>query len=141
MKSVFSLIYASGGGHVPMLPFDVIVSYWNPLHYVVHVLASLLIVALATLECFNIINKLEEGVFFRLNIVISDAFVTLSEQLFQKIEVGIFNKTINEGVPSFIISIYHRVKKIQTGVLSYNITYILLFMVLMMIIMVFLGGF
>jgi hypothetical protein len=53
--------------------------------------------------------------------------------LYKDLETNIIDEGFNNGVPAAMTGLYHRVKKIQTGVLSYNIIYmVIVFLVLIL---------
>jgi len=61
-----------------------------------------------------------------LNVGIPTAFIWGGEALFNDLETNVFDRGLNEGIPATATGLYHHVKKLQTGVLSYNIIYIIL---------------
>ena len=127
-----TLFWVSAGGHVPMEPLQIILDYWNPVPYVLPILGALLIISIGTNDIFE---KIEQGVFVRVNSVVADAALSLSEWLFQVFEVGGMAGIINKGIPHIFTSLYNRVKKVQTGILSYNILYVMILLVLLMLLL------
>jgi NADH-quinone oxidoreductase subunit L len=68
-----------------------------------------------------------------LNIGIPKVFVEGSKALFADLETEVIDEGLNVGIPAAATGLYHRVKKLQTGVLSYNIIYmIIIFLVLIL---------
>ncbi len=47
---------------------------------------------------------------------------------------------INKGIPSLFTSIYNHLKKLQTGVLSYNIAYMAFIFLFLIIVLMKFGG-
>ena len=66
--------------------------------------------------------------------------MAVSDRLFRVIEVGGMDGVVNEGVPFVFISLYHKVKKVQTGVLSYNILYVMILLILLILGLTLWGG-
>jgi len=67
------------------------------------------------------------------NVGIPLVFVKGSKILFRDLETEVIDKGLNYGVPAAATGLYHRVKKLQTGILSYNMLYMtLLFIVLIL---------
>jgi NADH-quinone oxidoreductase subunit L len=60
------------------------------------------------------------------NVGIPNTFLRGGEVLFEDLETEVIDRGLNEGVPAAATSLYHHVKKLQTGVLSYNIIYIII---------------
>ena len=52
----------------------------------------------------------------------------------------ILDERLNNGVPDLASSLYHRAKKLQTGVLSYNIAYMAFILVFLILVLMSLGG-
>jgi len=68
-----------------------------------------------------------------LNVGIPTAFIWGGEVLFNDLETNVFDRGLNEGIPAAATGLYHHIKKLQTGVLSYNIIYIVIvFLVLIL---------
>jgi len=68
-----------------------------------------------------------------INLGIPTAFVEGSKALFKDVESDVIDRGLNVGVPAAATGLYHRVKKLQTGVLSYNILYmVIIFLVLIL---------
>jgi NADH-quinone oxidoreductase subunit L len=86
-------------------------------------------------------NGLEKVFFDNITPVVSNFFIRLGVKSFNSFESEIIDEGINEGVPNLATSIYHRVKKFQTGFLSYNIVYIIFtFLVLLVMFILMFGG-
>jgi NADH-quinone oxidoreductase subunit L len=68
-----------------------------------------------------------------LNVGIPFIFVHGGEVLFDDLETDVIDRGLNDGIPAAATGLYHHVKKLQTGVLSYNIIYIvIIFLVLIL---------
>ncbi|RJS89676.1 NADH-quinone oxidoreductase subunit L [Candidatus Bathyarchaeota archaeon] len=93
--------------------------YINPLYYKVFV-DGLLNLKEAVFKYF------EKGVMDKISDAVSGLTVWLGRGIFGTLEVEVIDKGLNVGVPRVAEGVYHRVKRIQTGVLSYNILYIIL---------------
>lgn len=128
---------SASGGHVPMEPLQIIFEYWNPIPYILPILGAILIISIGISDIFE---KIEQGVFVRINNFVADAAVSVGEWLFRVFELGGMVGVINEGVPSVFTSLYHRVKKVQTGVLSYNILYVMILLLLLMLVLMLRGA-
>jgi NADH:ubiquinone oxidoreductase subunit 5 (subunit L)/multisubunit Na+/H+ antiporter MnhA subunit len=61
-----------------------------------------------------------------LNTGIMHVFVEGSKGLFKDVETEVVDEGLNVGVPAAMIRLHNRVKKLQTGVLSYNIVYMVI---------------
>ena len=86
-------------------------------------------------------NSLEKIFFDNITPVVSNFFIRLGVKSFNSFESEIVDKGINEGVPNLATSIYHTVKKFQTGFLTYNIVYIICtFLVLLVMFILMFGG-
>lgn len=120
-----------------MEPLQIIVEYWYPVPYILPILGALLVQVIATLDIFE---KLEQKVFVRVNNVVAEAAISVSEWFFQVFEVGGMAGIINKGIPLAFISLYHRVKKVQTGVLSYNILYAAILLVFLILVLALRGA-
>jgi NADH-quinone oxidoreductase subunit L len=67
------------------------------------------------------------------NVGIPLLFVEGSKALFTDLESNVIDEGLNVGVPTAATGLYNRVKKLQTGVLSYNIIYmVIIFLVLIL---------
>jgi len=127
--------------------------YMNPTYYAVFVDGTLKLKQ-ALFDGFElgVMDKINDGVSggvlslkqfiyenFELKVIdkISDAvsrvFMLFSHDLYQFFEMGGIDRYFNYGVPSIATRLYHRIKKIQTGTLSYNIYYLFLIWVLLLV--------
>jgi NADH-quinone oxidoreductase subunit L len=61
-----------------------------------------------------------------LNTGIRNMFVEGSKVLFKDLETKVIDERLNVGVPAAMTGLHNRVKKLQTGVLSYNIIYMVI---------------
>jgi NADH-quinone oxidoreductase subunit L len=61
-----------------------------------------------------------------LNTGLTYVFVEGSRVLFKDLETEVFDERLNIGVPAAMTGFHNRVKKLQTGVLSYNIIYMVI---------------
>ncbi|MEM2127092.1 MAG: NADH-quinone oxidoreductase subunit L [Candidatus Bathyarchaeia archaeon] len=86
-------------------------------------------------------RELEGLVFDKITPAVARTFTSLGNFMFRFMERGIIDGGLNTGVPMAATALYHKVKKLQTGVLSYNILYICLtFLLLMLIFLLRFGG-
>jgi NADH:ubiquinone oxidoreductase subunit 5 (subunit L)/multisubunit Na+/H+ antiporter MnhA subunit len=68
-----------------------------------------------------------------INVGLVDVFVKGGRMLFKDLETNIIDEGLNRGVPAAMTGLHHRVKKLQSGVLSYNIIYMVIaFLVLIL---------
>ena len=100
--------------------------YMNPLFYAVFVDG---ILALKQ----RIFDVFESKVMFRIGGAVAKTTILLSDVLYGGVEVSTMEGSINTGVPSVVTAFYHKVKKLQTGLLSYNIIYMVILLVLLVI--------
>jgi len=92
--------------------------YMNPAFYLVFV------DGLITLSK-GIYSVFEAGVMIPLSDVVARTSESISGVMYDVLEVeGVFG-VLNQGVPWTVIDFYHRVKKVQTGILSVNLMYLL----------------
>jgi hypothetical protein len=75
-------------------------------------------------------------VFDKISGAVSDFTLWWGREVFDSIETKVLDRGLNIGVPRAAEGLYHRVKKIQTGVLSYNILYIVLTLLALILILV-----
>jgi len=68
-----------------------------------------------------------------LNIGIPSIFVDGGRALFSDLETDVIDQGLNVGIPAAATGLYHRVKKLQTGVLSYNIIYMIFIFLILII--------
>lgn len=61
-----------------------------------------------------------------LNTGLTYVFMEGSRVLFKDLETEVFDERLNIGVPAAMTEFHNRVKKLQTGVLSYNIIYMVI---------------
>jgi len=81
----------------------------------------------------------ENMIFDKISGAVSGFAVWLGREMFGSIETKGIDQGLNVGVPRAAEGLYHHVKKIQTGVLSYNLLYIMLALLVLIMIFV-LGG-
>ena len=81
----------------------------------------------------------ENVIFDKISGAVSGFTVWLGREMFGSVETKGIDQGLNVGVPRAAEGLYHRVKKIQTGVLSYNILYIILALLVLIAIFM-LGG-
>jgi NADH-quinone oxidoreductase subunit L len=68
-----------------------------------------------------------------INVGLVNVFVEGGRMLFKDLETDIIDAGLNNGVPAAMTGLHNRVKKLQSGVLSYNIIYmVLIFLVLIL---------
>ncbi len=60
------------------------------------------------------------------NTGVMQVFVEGSRGLFKDLETEVVDEGLNVGVPAAMIGLHNRVKKLQTGVLSYNMVYMVI---------------
>ena len=87
-----------------------------------------------------IYNGFEARVLVPLSDVVAKATYVVSEGFYKVLEDGIILGGINNGVPALVISVYHRVKKTQTGLLSMNLVYVVFMLLAIILGMIFFGG-
>ena len=78
-------------------------------------------------------------IFDKISGAVSGFTVWLGREMFGSVETKGIDQGLNVGVPRAAEGLYHHVKKIQTGVLSYNLLYIMLALLVLILIFV-LGG-
>ncbi|MBS7637496.1 NADH-quinone oxidoreductase subunit L [Candidatus Bathyarchaeota archaeon] len=84
---------------------------------------------------------LERTVFDRISPTVAGAFKALGGAMFGVLEIGVVEGGLNRGVPNAVTALYHRVKRLQTGILNYNILYIgITFFLLTLMILLSSGG-
>lgn len=89
----------------------------------------------------RLFRSLEMLVFDKITPVVSGLSISLGNRLFRNLETDVIDESLNVGVPKAATSLYHHVKKLQTGVLSYNIVYMALtFLVLYVMFILMFGG-
>jgi NADH-quinone oxidoreductase subunit L len=68
-----------------------------------------------------------------INVGLVNVFVEGGRMLFKDLETDIIDEGLNVGVPAAMTGLHNRVKKLQSGVLSYNIIYmVIIFLVLIL---------
>jgi NADH:ubiquinone oxidoreductase subunit 5 (subunit L)/multisubunit Na+/H+ antiporter MnhA subunit len=68
-----------------------------------------------------------------INVGLVNVFVEGGRMLFKDLETDIIDEGFNTGVPAAMTGLHNRVKKLQSGVLSYNIIYmVVIFLVLIL---------
>ena len=107
--------------------------YLNKLYYLVFVDGFILVGR-------SVYASLEKGVFDRITPVVSGLFIKLGVDLYGTLETEILDEGLNNGVPALASSLYHRAKKLQTGVLSYNIAYMAFIFVFLILVLLSFGG-
>jgi NADH-quinone oxidoreductase subunit L len=85
-------------------------------------------------------SSLEKLFFDKISPAVSGTFVRLGGVLFRDVEREVIDKGLNEDVPKAATSLYDHAKKLQTGVLSYNILYIVAALLLIIVLLVLFGG-
>jgi len=80
----------------------------------------------------------ENVIFDKISGAVSGFTVWLGREMFGSVETKGIDQGLNVGVPRAAEGLYHHVKKIQTGVLSYNLLYVML--ALLVLIMIFMLG-
>ena len=107
--------------------------YMNPLYYAVFVDGLL---------SFKdwLFRGLEQLFFDRLSGAVAGFFPLISAYIYAGFEREIIDKGLNEGVPSAATSLYHRLKRVQTGILSFNILYISLTLLALMFLLIYWFG-
>ncbi len=88
----------------------------------------------------NTYSVLEKGVFDKITPVVSGFFINLGINLYDSLEQEVLDEGINKGIPSLFTSIYNHLKKLQTGVLSYNIAYMVFIFLFLIIVLMKFGG-
>ncbi|KYH37570.1 MAG: NADH-ubiquinone oxidoreductase subunit L (nuoL) [Candidatus Bathyarchaeota archaeon B23] len=87
----------------------------------------------------GVLRSVEDGFYDpMLNVGLPWAFIQGSLSLFKGLEREVIDRGLNEGVPQTAVGLYHRVKRLQTGVLSYNILYIALVFTLLILLLIWL---
>jgi NADH-quinone oxidoreductase subunit L len=87
-----------------------------------------------------IYDGFEAKVLVPLSDVVAKATYVVSEGFYKVLEEGVILGVINHGVPSFVIGVYNRVKKTQTGLLSMNLVYVVFMLLAIILGMIFFGG-
>ena len=85
-------------------------------------------------------NGLEKLFFDKISPIVSESFITVGALLFKNVERDVIDKGLNEGVPRGVTLVHDKVKRLQTGILSYNIIYIGIAFLILLIVLLWLGG-
>ena len=102
----------------------------NPLYYLVFVDGVVLLGK-------GLHSTLEKVFFDKITPFVSSAFIDAGVALHENVEQDIIDKGLNEGVPRVAISLWDSVRKLQTGVLSYNIAYIGFILLILILLFIF----
>ncbi len=88
----------------------------------------------STIAIGKVLHVFETKVFDPvINIGLVNVFVEGGRMLFKDLETDIIDEGLNNGVPAAMTGLHNRVKKLQSGVLSYNIIYmVVIFLVLIL---------
>ncbi|HUS77152.1 MAG TPA: NADH-quinone oxidoreductase subunit L [Patescibacteria group bacterium] len=91
-------------------------------------------VSSSTIDIGKVLNVFETKVYDpALNIGVVNVFVNGGKTLFKGLETDILDEGLNRGIPAAAKGLHNHVKKFQTGVLSYNIIYMVVtFLVLIL---------
>lgn len=133
--------------------------YMNPAYYKVFVHGLLRVKQV-------IFEKLEQGVIDKISDGVAGAVMGIQRVLFEGLEQGVIDKIsdgvagaavvisrwservlessgidagFNVGIPRVAEALYHRIKRIQTGVLSYNMLYVVLTLLVILIVFLVVG--
>jgi NADH-quinone oxidoreductase subunit L len=88
-----------------------------------------------TLAIRDALYAVPETAFFdKISGGVSDFIVWLGRAVFGSLETEGIDRGLNVGIPAAATGLYHRLKRIQTGVLSYNILYIVFTLVVLILI-------
>ncbi|HUV54797.1 MAG TPA: NADH-quinone oxidoreductase subunit L [Candidatus Krumholzibacteriaceae bacterium] len=107
--------------------------YMNPAYYLVFVDGLILLSK-------GIFSVFEAGVMTPLSDYVAKTSESLSAKMYEVLEVGGVFGVLNQGVPTAVIGAYHRVKKVQTGVLSMNLIYMFIMLVILLVGLLIKGG-
>jgi NADH-quinone oxidoreductase subunit L len=108
--------------------------YINPFYYLVFVDG---LIASSRM----LFKSLEKMFFDKITPVVSGVTISLGNLLYGSFETDVLDKGLNVGIPKVFTALYNKVKKIQTGYLSYNIAYMAItFLVLFVLFMLMFGG-
>ncbi|MBN2335762.1 NADH-quinone oxidoreductase subunit L [Candidatus Bathyarchaeota archaeon] len=107
--------------------------YLNALYYLVFVDGFILLGR-------GLHSTLEKLVFDKITPVVSGATISLGVTLHKNVEQDVIDKGLNEGIPHAAISLWDHARKLQTGVLSYNIAYIGFILLVLILLFVFVIG-
>jgi NADH-quinone oxidoreductase subunit L len=104
--------------------------YLNPLYYLVFVDGVIILGK-------GLYSTLEKVFFDKITPVVSGTTISLGGALFKNVEQDVIDKGLNEGVPNAAVSLWDHVRKLQTGVLSYNLAYIGIVLLVLILLFVF----
>ena len=104
--------------------------YMNPVYYLVFVDGLVLLGK-------GLHSTLEKLFFDRITPVVSGSFIETGVALYKNVEQDVIDKGLNENVPAGAISLWDHVRKLQTGVLSYNLAYIGLLLIVLLLLFIF----
>jgi hypothetical protein len=82
----------------------------------------------------------EQNVMIPLSDVVAKVSESISEIIYEVNEVGGIFGVLNKGIPSFFVVVYNRVKRVQTGLLSLNLVYIILLFLVLFLGTLMMGG-
>jgi len=68
-----------------------------------------------------------------INVGLVNVFVEGGRILFKDLETDVIDRGLNKGVPAAMTGLHNHVKKLQTGVLSYNIIYMVIIFVILIL--------
>jgi NADH-quinone oxidoreductase subunit L len=68
-----------------------------------------------------------------INVGLVNVFVEGGRMIFKDLETDIIDKGLNNGVPAAMTGLHNRVKKLQSGVLSHNIMYMVIIFIILII--------
>lgn len=106
--------------------------YMNPIYYRIFVDGLLSVKGV-------IFRGIEQKIFANISDTVASLSLTFSDGLFRDFEVTGMDGIINHGVPNLFTAIYQKIKKVQTGVLSYNIAYVVLLLIAIVIGLILMG--
>lgn len=106
--------------------------YMNPVYYKVFVDGLLWLKQV-------IFNWFESKVIYGISDAVAKVSMFFSDYLFKVLEIKGMDGVINDGFPAAATAIYHRIKKLQTGVLSINILYLVVLLLLLVLGMLAIG--
>ena len=87
-----------------------------------------------------IYNGFEAKVLVPLSDAVASASQSASDVMYEVVEEGVVFGFINTSIPAAVISIYHKAKKSQTGLLSMNLLYVVLMLLAIIFGMLYSGG-
>ena len=87
-----------------------------------------------------IYNGFEAKVLVPLSDAVATTSQSASDVMYEVVEEGVVFGFINTSIPAAVISIYHKAKKSQTGLLSMNLLYVVLMLLAIIFGMLYSGG-